>query len=204
MDALPGSRSAGCPGALDHIGTACSHIQQHIHQMVCEQIHFVDIQYAAIGLALPDLHAVTGNAEHAAGARLQRHLAQIVSTTTSEIWALDANQPHLDFTCLAPRVEDHEYDVDHGQRNGEWTWFIRSNRDGINYALYQAPDLGQAPEEADWQLLIPHSDTVLLDGLTALDPGIPVLSEEDANIPQSIRAGWTRWCNENAKTKPRL
>ncbi|MES2869283.1 MAG: 3'(2'),5'-bisphosphate nucleotidase CysQ [Pseudomonadota bacterium] len=34
---------------------------------------------------------------------------------------------------------------------------------------------------------------VLLDGLTALDPSIPVLSEEDANIPQSVRAGWTRW-----------
>ena len=34
---------------------------------------------------------------------------------------------------------------------------------------------------------------VLLDGLTALDPSIPVLSEEDANIAHSIRAGWTRW-----------
>nr|WP_314486014.1 3'(2'),5'-bisphosphate nucleotidase CysQ [uncultured Pseudomonas sp.] len=34
---------------------------------------------------------------------------------------------------------------------------------------------------------------VLLDGLTALDPSIPVLSEEDANIAQRIRAGWTRW-----------
>lgn len=34
---------------------------------------------------------------------------------------------------------------------------------------------------------------VLLDGLTALDPSIPVLSEEDANIAQGIRAGWTRW-----------
>ena len=34
---------------------------------------------------------------------------------------------------------------------------------------------------------------VLLDGLTALDPSIPVLSEEDANIPQDVRAGWTRW-----------
>lgn len=34
---------------------------------------------------------------------------------------------------------------------------------------------------------------VLLDGLTALDPSIPVLSEEDANIPQSQRADWTRW-----------
>nr|WP_276617474.1 3'(2'),5'-bisphosphate nucleotidase CysQ [Pseudomonas sp. TMW22089] len=34
---------------------------------------------------------------------------------------------------------------------------------------------------------------VLLDGLTALAPQIPVLSEEDANIAQSVRAGWTRW-----------
>ena len=34
---------------------------------------------------------------------------------------------------------------------------------------------------------------LILDGLTALDPSIPVLSEEDANIPQSVRAGWKRW-----------
>ena len=34
---------------------------------------------------------------------------------------------------------------------------------------------------------------VLLDGLTALAPSIPVLSEEDANIAQNVRAGWTRW-----------
>ena len=34
---------------------------------------------------------------------------------------------------------------------------------------------------------------VILAGLTALDPSIPVLSEEDANIPQAVRAGWQRW-----------
>ncbi|VVP33886.1 3'(2'),5'-bisphosphate nucleotidase CysQ [Pseudomonas fluorescens] len=34
---------------------------------------------------------------------------------------------------------------------------------------------------------------VILAGLTALDPTIPVLSEEDANIPLSVRAGWQRW-----------
>ena len=34
---------------------------------------------------------------------------------------------------------------------------------------------------------------ILLDGLTALDPSIPVLSEEDADIDQSVRAGWQRW-----------
>ena len=34
---------------------------------------------------------------------------------------------------------------------------------------------------------------VIVAGLTALDPSIPVLSEEDADIDQSVRAGWQRW-----------
>ncbi|MHB8822834.1 MAG: 3'(2'),5'-bisphosphate nucleotidase CysQ family protein, partial [Pseudomonadaceae bacterium] len=34
---------------------------------------------------------------------------------------------------------------------------------------------------------------LLFDGLTALDPGIPVLSEEDCALPLAERAGWTRW-----------
>ena len=34
---------------------------------------------------------------------------------------------------------------------------------------------------------------LILAGLTALDPSIPVLSEEDADIDQNVRAGWQRW-----------
>ncbi|WP_248745428.1 3'(2'),5'-bisphosphate nucleotidase CysQ [Pseudomonas sp. MWU12-2037] len=34
---------------------------------------------------------------------------------------------------------------------------------------------------------------LILDGLTALDPSIPVLSEEDADIALAVRAGWQRW-----------
>ncbi|MES2817397.1 MAG: 3'(2'),5'-bisphosphate nucleotidase CysQ [Pseudomonadota bacterium] len=34
---------------------------------------------------------------------------------------------------------------------------------------------------------------LLVAGLLALDPGIPVLSEEAADIPLSERAAWTRW-----------
>ncbi|WP_256808612.1 3'(2'),5'-bisphosphate nucleotidase CysQ [Pseudomonas siliginis] len=34
---------------------------------------------------------------------------------------------------------------------------------------------------------------LIVAGLTALEPSIPVLSEEDADIPQSVRAGWQRW-----------
>ena len=109
-------------------------------------------------------------------------LLSLGSKTTSEVWAVDAARPHEAFTCLAPRVEDHEYDVDHGLLDGQWTWFIRSNRDGINYALYQAPDAGQVPEEADWQLLIPHSATVMLDGLS-LNASAMTLSLREGGLP---------------------
>ncbi|NUT68676.1 S9 family peptidase [Pseudomonas corrugata] len=104
------------------------------------------------------------------------------SKTTSEVWVLDAAQPQLPFTCLAPRVEHHEYDVDHGLLDGQWTWLIRTNRDGINFALYQAPDTGVAPTEADWRNLIPHSDTVMIDGLS-LNAGAMTLSLREGGLP---------------------
>ena len=88
------------------------------------------------------------------------------SKTTSEAWVLDADQPAGRFTCLAPRVEDHEYYPDHGQLDGAWTWFIRSNQAGINFALYQAADTGAAPTRAQWQTLIAHRDDVMLEGVT--------------------------------------
>lgn len=104
------------------------------------------------------------------------------SKTTSEVWVLDAAQPQRPFTCLAPRVENHEYDVDHGLLDGQWTWLIRSNRDGINFALYQAADTGVAPTEVDWQNLIPHSDTVMIDGLS-LNARAMTLSLREGGLP---------------------
>ncbi|WP_339441968.1 S9 family peptidase [Pseudomonas proteolytica] len=93
-------------------------------------------------------------------------LLALGSKTTSEIWALDAEQPQQAFACLAPRVEGHEYDVDHGKLDDQWTWFIRSNRDGINFALFQAPDNGSVPSEEQWHNLIAHDDAVMFDGVT--------------------------------------
>ncbi|MCQ9422806.1 S9 family peptidase [Pseudomonas sp. LJDD11] len=118
-------------------------------------------------------------------------LLQLGSKTTSEAWVLDADQPAQAFTCLAPRVEGHEYDVDHGLLDGQWTWFIRSNQDGINFALYQAPATG-IPARADWQPLVPHSDTVMLDGVTLnakaitlslREGGLPVIEVRPQNLP---------------------
>jgi len=112
----------------------------------------------------------------------QQLLLSLGSKTTSEVWALDAAQPHLPFTCLAPRVEDHEYDVDHGKLDGEWAWLIRTNRDGINYALYFAADTGRVPSESEWLSLIPHNPSVMLDGVT-LNADALTLSLREGGLP---------------------
>jgi oligopeptidase B len=109
-------------------------------------------------------------------------ILHVNSKTTSEAWVLDAEQPAGSFSCVAERREGHDYDVDHGQLNGGWAWFIRTNRDGLNFALYQCPASQQRPAEADWQLLVPHDAQVMLDGFS-LNQHAYVLSLREAGLP---------------------
>jgi len=103
------------------------------------------------------------------------------SKTTSEAWVLDAATPQAAFTCLAPRNEDHEYYPDHGQLDGQWRWFIRSNQDGINFALFQAP-AEQVPTRDQWQVLVAHRDDVMLEGLS-LNASALTLSLREGGLP---------------------
>jgi oligopeptidase B len=102
------------------------------------------------------------------------------SKTTTEAWVLDADSPQAAFRCIAQREEDHEYDVDHGQLNGEWTWFIRSNQHGINFALFTASEA--SPQRAHWQLLRPHDPEVMIDGLT-LNQQALIISLRQGGLP---------------------
>ncbi|PHN27882.1 S9 family peptidase [Pseudomonas sp. ICMP 561] len=105
------------------------------------------------------------------------------SKTTSEAWVLDADRPQHVFVCMAPRVEGHEYSIDHGQVDGVWSWLIRSNQDGINFALYQAKQKATGvPTRNDWQVLVPHSDTVMLEGLSLNAKGL-TLSLREGGLP---------------------
>jgi oligopeptidase B len=116
------------------------------------------------------------------------------SKTTSEAWVLDAEHPQDRFVCLAPRVEGHEYFPDHGQVDGVWSWLIRSNQDGINFALYQAAEqAGSVPTRDDWQTLIAHDEAVMLEGvslnakalsLSLREGGLPVIEVR----PQGLSA----------------
>lgn len=120
---------------------------------------------------------------HCYRASSERQLILLLnSKTTSEAWVLDADQPEGDFVCLAPRVEHHEYYPDHGQLDGHWTWFIRSNQEGINFALYQALDTGTAPTRGQWQVLIEHRQEVMLEGVT-LNADAYTLSLRSGGLP---------------------
>lgn len=118
---------------------------------------------------------------HCYRASSERQLVLLLgSKTTSEAWVLDAEQPRGEFRCVAPRQEDHEYHVDHGLLDGEWTWFIRSNQSGINFALYSASEA--APGREHWRELIAHRDSVMLEDLT-LNQDAFTLSLREGGLP---------------------
>jgi oligopeptidase B len=105
------------------------------------------------------------------------------SKTTGESWVLDAGKPEQAFVCMDPRSEGHEYSVDHGLIDGTWSWLIRSNQAGINFALYHAAEKSSGvPARKDWQTLVAHSDTVMLDGFSLNAKGL-TLSLREGGLP---------------------
>ncbi|WPC03728.1 S9 family peptidase [Pseudomonas benzenivorans] len=107
------------------------------------------------------------------------------SKTTSEAWVLDADTPEQAFRCLALREEGHEYYPDHGQLDGHWTWLIRSNQAGINFALYYAHaaiDPERAPTREHWHQLRAHDPQVMLEGV-GLNRRALILSLREGGLP---------------------
>jgi oligopeptidase B len=118
---------------------------------------------------------------HCYRASSERHLVILAnSKTTSEAWVLPADEPEGEWTCLAPREENHEYYPDHGLFEGQWSWLIRSNQTGINFALYQAAEA--TPRRANWQQVVPHSDSVMLEDIS-LNAEAITLSLRENGLP---------------------
>ena len=80
------------------------------------------------------------------------------SLTTSEWRYLEAASPAGQWTVIAPRVAEREYDVDHhGDR-----FYIRMNDTGRNFRLVSTPVADTRPER--WTEVIPHRADVMLEG----------------------------------------
>ena len=77
---------------------------------------------------------------------------------TSEVRYFKADEPNAEPRLIAPRRDGHEYDVDH--REGRF--YIHSNRDHKNFALFSAPQAD--PQETTWEVVMAGSDTRYLMG----------------------------------------
>jgi oligopeptidase B len=100
----------------------------------------------------------------------------IGSHTTSEVRFLKADTPATDWTLIAARKADHEYDVDH---RGD-LFYIRTNRDGRNFALVTAPVTSPGPDH--WTVLVAHRPDVMLSSVTLFENHL-VMSERMQGLP---------------------
>ncbi len=99
-------------------------------------------------------------------------------TTMDEVRYLDAADPDGAFRVLVPRRRGHEYSVDHA---GDF-FYIRTNAGGRapNFKLVRAP--AKAPEEANWEDVVPHRDDVFLEDFSVFKDFLAVQERADANV----------------------
>jgi oligopeptidase B len=85
-------------------------------------------------------------------------LGSAAKDTTEFRW-LRADRPLGNFTLFLPREKKHRYYVDHREN----LFYIRTNKDGRNFAIVTAPENDPAPK--NWKVFIPQQDDVLIEHL---------------------------------------
>lgn len=86
-------------------------------------------------------------------------LLEIESKDTTEFRYVRAGEPQSNFAVFLPRKKDHRYYVSHR----EGLFYIRTNRDGVNFSVMTAPDNDPAPK--NWKAFLPHRKDVLLESI---------------------------------------
>ncbi len=95
------------------------------------------------------------------------------SHTTSEWRYLPADRPNGEWKVVAPREQDHEYQVDH---HGD-QFFIRTNDRGRNFRLVTAPV--SDPRKENWKEIVAHRPNVMLTGMDMFADHYVLLERED-------------------------
>ena len=113
---------------------------------------------------------------------LDEVLARIDALPASKVLSprvhyLAADQPTGTWKLVAPRQDNHEYDLDH---RGD-QFFVRTNQGGRNFALAVAPAADPSP--ANWKTIVPHRADVMLQG-TLVFEGQTVLFERANGLPR--------------------
>ncbi|SOD54092.1 S9 family peptidase [Pseudoxanthomonas wuyuanensis] len=98
----------------------------------------------------------------------------VESTVSSEMRCTPAAAPG-EFTVLAPRERDVEYDADH--LDGRWV--IRTNAGARNFKIVTAPS--DATSRAQWTDWLPHDEDVYIEGFELFD-GFTAVSERSQGL----------------------
>ncbi|WP_426416948.1 S9 family peptidase [Aestuariirhabdus sp. LZHN29] len=101
---------------------------------------------------------------HAYRTKSDRYLIiESCSKTTSEVWygAISSTDPGP-IQCFSPRRPDHEYSVDHHRNH----FLIKSNREGVNFSLYEA--IEDDFDESAWVALLQHDPDITIEGIEPL------------------------------------
>jgi oligopeptidase B len=86
-------------------------------------------------------------------------LLEIGATDTTECRYLRADRPSDNFAVFLPREKKHRYYVDHR----EGLFYIRTNKNAVNFQVVTAPEDNPAPE--NWKTFIAHRDDALIAGI---------------------------------------
>jgi oligopeptidase B len=96
------------------------------------------------------------------------------NTETTDIQLLPAKDPLGEFKRFVPRMDGHEYSVDHA--HGEF--FIRTNWDAENFRVMKTT-LPSAPDRSAWEEVIPHRDTAMVSSLLAFENWLVLNERKD-------------------------
>lgn len=108
-------------------------------------------------------------------------IIHLSSTTTSEILLLNADDQQAQPEIFLPRRRDHEYALDHYRD----CFYIRSNREGKNFALYQTHEKA----ESAWQPLIAPREDVMLEGFCLFRDWL-VVEERERGLTRLRQIHW--------------
>jgi oligopeptidase B len=111
---------------------------------------------------------------------------ECASHTTSEVRFLRADRPEDQWTLVAPREHEHEYEIDHHDD----LFYIRTNDRGRNFRLVTAPVAD--PRRESWQEVVAHRPEVMLEGIELFRHHV-VLGERSQGLPRAtvrdVRSG---------------
>jgi oligopeptidase B len=99
-------------------------------------------------------------------------LMNLESETTSEVRYLKADHPTEDFKVVQPRQHEMEYSIEH---HGD-KFFIVTNDNAKNFKLMEAPV--EDPSKKNWKEVIPHRDSVKIDGIDVFKNHLVVYERE--------------------------